>query len=132
MEGKNQTEETTEIDHTDQEPLNMYETVTMTATTSATAVVGDDETIAEIGTEVEVMDAETIDGETTEVDMARGIWTEMVTGDNTEMIEVPERMTEINAIEEETEKESQNAVAEARVENALGRENQLQMLRTQI
>lgn len=122
-EGKSQTEETTEIDLTDQELLNMQETVTMTAITSATAVVVDDETIAEIGTEGEVMDAETIHGETTEADMAREIWTGMVTGGNTEMIEVPERMTEINATEEETEKVTQSAVAEALVANAPEKEN---------
>ena len=122
-EGKSQTEETTEIDLTDQELLNMQETVTMTAIASATAVVVDDETIAEIGTEGEVMDAEMIHGETTEAGMAREIWTGMVTGGNTEMIEVPERMTEINATEEETEKVTQSAVAEALVANAPGKEN---------
>jgi hypothetical protein len=69
------------------------------------------------------MDAETIHGETTEADMAREIWTGMVTGGNTEMIEVPERMTEINATEEETEKVTQSAVAEALMANAPGKEN---------
>lgn len=132
VEDKKQTAETTEIDHTDQEHPNAHETVTMTATTSATAVVVDDEMIAEIGTTVEVMDGEMTRAEMTEAGMVSGIWTGMVTGGNTEMIEVLETMTEVKATEGETGKATRSAEAEARVENVPVKENQLQMLRTQI
>lgn len=132
VEDKKQTAETTEIDHTDQEHPNAHETVTMTATTSATAVVVDDEMIAEIGTAVEVMDGETTRAEMTEAGMGSGIRIGMVTGGNTEMIEVLETMTEVNATEGETWKATRSAEAEARVENVPVKENQLQMPRTQI
>lgn len=137
VEDKKQTAETTEIDHTDQEHPDAHETVIMTAITSATAVVVDDEMIAEIGTTVEVMDgemtrAEMTRAEMTEAGMVSGIWTGMVTGGNTEMIEVLETMTEVNATEGETGKATRSAEAEARVENVPVKENQLQMLRTQI
>lgn len=132
VEDKNQTEETTETDHTDQELPNPHETVTMAVTISATTVVVDDEMIVEIGTAVEVTEGETTHVEMTEADMVSGIRTGMVTEGNTEMIEVLETMTEINATEGETEKATRSAVAEARAENVPVKENQLQMLRIQI
>lgn len=123
VEDKNQTMETTEIDRTDQEHPNAHETVTMTVTASATIVVVGDEMIAETETAVEVMGGGTTRAEMTEAGMGRGIWTGMVIGGNTEMIEVLETMTEVNATGGETEKATQSAVAEARAENVPVKEN---------
>ena len=128
VEDKNQTVATTETDHTDQEHPSAHETVTMIATTNATTVVVDDEMTAEIGT----ADGETSHAEMTEAGMVRGIWIGMVTGGNTEMIEVLETMTEVNATEGEMERATRSAEVEARVEIFPAKENQLRMLRTQI
>lgn len=129
VEGKTQTVATTEIDRTDQEHPSAHETVTMTATTSATIAVVDDEMIAEI---VTAADGETTRVEMTEAGMVRGIWIGMETGGNTEMIEVLETLTEVSVTEGETEKATRSAEAEARVENVPAKESQLEMLRTPI
>lgn len=128
VEDKNQTVATTETGHTDQEHRSAHETVTMTVTASDTTVVVVDEMIAEIGT----ADGETSPTEMTEAGMVRGIWTGIETGGSTEMIEVLETMTEVNATEGETERVTRSAEVEARVEIVPAKENQLRMLRTQI